>query len=123
MVFLEGNMIKGIRGAIDVKRDEPGLIYSAARSLLENIIVTNELSVEDIIAVFFTVTPDLKSAYPAKAARDMGWVTVPMMCLQEMNVEGSLPYCIRVLIQVNWDKEREVKHVYLGKAKELRPDL
>jgi monofunctional chorismate mutase len=81
------------------------------------------LKTEEIINAFFTATPDLKSAYPAQAARNMGWTMIPMMCVQEMHVVGSLPKCIRVLLQVQQKKDREVKHVYLGEAKKLRPDL
>lgn len=83
----------------------------------------NGLVPEEIISALFTATSDLKSAYPAQAARSMGWTMVPMMCVQEMNVVGSLPRCIRVLLQVELEKEKEVKHVYLGAAKKLRPDL
>jgi chorismate mutase len=115
--------IKGIRGAIDVEVDEPQAIFEATKKLLKKILEVNNLQKENIINVFFTATHDLKSAYPARAARDMGWTMIPMMCLQEMEVIGSLPRCIRVLLQVEGYVNKEVKHVYLGKAQQLRPDL
>lgn len=116
-------IIKGIRGAIDVERDEPQLIHEATQTLLGELIKENGLEPEEIINVFFTATVDLKSVYPAQAARAMGWTMVPMMCLQEMHVEGSLPRCIRVLLLVKHDGGKKIKHVYLGQAKSLRPDL
>ncbi|MFZ7101912.1 MAG: chorismate mutase [Peptococcaceae bacterium] len=115
-------MLKAIRGAIAIAKDDPQEITQGTQQLLRKISEENMLRLEDIISVFFTATPDLHMAYPAKAARDMGWTAIPMMCLQEMAVEGSLNYCIRVLIHVEWDKEQDIKHVYLGKARQLRPD-
>ena len=115
-------MIKGIRGAIDVERDEPPKIYEATTELLGQILKNNFLESGDIVAITFTATHDLKSAYPARAAREMGLSDVPLMCTQEMYVEGSLPRCIRVLVLIN-DKGQKLNHVYLGQAKSLRPDL
>jgi len=116
-------IIQGIRGAITVENDEPEAIFGATQTLLKEIARVNSLEPQNIINIFFTATSDLKSAYPAKAARDMGWTTIPMMCLQEMEVIGSLPRCIRVLMQVQGQDDKEVKHVYFGDAKGLRPDL
>jgi chorismate mutase len=77
-----------------------------------------------VVSVIFTVTPDLYAEYPAKAARSLGWTQVPLLCVQEMGVSGSLERCIRVLLHWNTDlNQEEVKHVYLGKAACLRPDL
>ncbi|MFZ5942800.1 MAG: chorismate mutase [Bacillota bacterium] len=117
-------MLRAIRGAIDVEKDEPQIIYAAATRLLQELVEANNLEPgRDIISTFFTATSDLKSAYPAKAARDMGWNNIPLMCMQEMEVQGSLPLCIRVLLHVDVSEDAVIKHVYLGKAKELRPDL
>jgi monofunctional chorismate mutase len=87
-------------------------------------ITTNQIAVEDIVSVFFTATADIDAVYPAQAAREMGWVNVPMLCFQEMQVRDSLKKIIRVLLHVNTDKNQaEIKHVYLGEAQKLRPDL
>jgi chorismate mutase len=70
------------------------------------------------------VTEDLVSVYPAQAARQMGWSQVPMMCAREIPVPGSLPRCIRVLMHWNTEiPQHQVKHIYLGGAARLRPDL
>ena len=116
---------RGIRGATTVTSDNPDLIMQATCELLETILYENDgMQLEDIASAFFTTTEDIASAYPALAARQMGWDQVPMMCAREIPVPGSLPLCIRVLIHWNTDKEQnEIQHVYLRDAVKLRPDL
>ena len=119
-----GLCCRGIRGATTVKENTAEAIWAATRELLEQIVAANGVRSEEIAAVLFSVTPDLDAAYPAVAARQMGWNRTPLMCLQEMAVPGSLPRCIRVLVQ--WNTERspdEIHHVYLRRARQLRPDL
>ena len=117
--------IRGIRGATTVTSDDPDRILQATCELLEAILVENEsIQLEDIASALFSTTEDITSAYPALAARQMGWDLVPMMCAREIPVPGSLPMCIRVLIHWNTDKEQnEIQHVYLREAVKLRPDL
>lgn len=115
---------RGIRGAVGVEANEAGAIAAATRELLQRIVAANSVSVEDVAAVLFTATPDLDAAYPARAARDMGWTNVPLLCAQEMAVTGSLPRCVRVLVLWNTDLPPDrVRHVYLGRARALRLDL
>nr|HID13698.1 chorismate mutase [Anaerolineae bacterium] len=115
---------RGIRGATSVDVNDAGAIIAATRELLERIVAANDLSVEDVAGVIFTATPDLDAAYPARAAREMGWVNTPLLCMQEMTVAGSLPRCIRVLVLWNTDLPPDrIRHVYLGQARALRPDL
>lgn len=115
---------RGIRGAITVKENTASAILEATRRLLSEIVRANGIALEDVASVIFTTTPDLNAVYPAVAARQMGWTHVPLLCLQEMQVPGSLGCCLRVL--VHWNTERgptEVQHVYLEGARALRPDL
>ena len=116
---------RGIRGATTITIDEKEQVLSATKKLLTSILEANPaLRTEDIASALFTVTEDIVSAYPALAARQMGWDQVPMMCAREIPVPGGLPLCIRVLI--HWSTEEEqsaVKHVYLRDAVKLRPDL
>ena len=115
---------RGIRGAISVTADEAELITAATRDLLQQIVAANHLVVEEVASVTFTATPDLTTASPARAARDMGWRNTPLLCMQEMQVDGGLPRCIRVLIHWNTDRPpHRIRHVYLGTARSLRPDL
>jgi chorismate mutase len=115
---------RGIRGASSVDANDADTIIAATRGLLERIVSANDLSVHDVASVIFTATPDLDAAYPARAAREMGWVCVPLLCMQEMVVAGSLPRCVRVLVLWNTDRSPDqIRHVYLGRARALRPDL
>jgi chorismate mutase len=92
--------------------------------LLNEIVDRNGVAVPDIISVIFTVTADLTSAFPALAAREMGWLDVPLLCTMEIPVPGALGHCIRVLLHVETDRPRDaIAHVYLGDAIILRPDL
>jgi chorismate mutase len=117
--------VRGIRGAVVAKEDQPEAILSATRELLEAMLDANPgLNPDDIASAIFSVTEDLISVYPAKAARQLGWGTVPLFCVQEIPVPGSLARCVRVLVHWNTDlSQAEIHHVYLRKAASLRPDL
>jgi chorismate mutase len=117
--------VRGIRGAIVANQDQPDTVLAAARTLLSGILEANpSLKPEDIGSAIFTVTADLVSAYPAEAARLMGWANVPLLCTLEIPVPEGLPRCIRLLINWNTDLPQEsIRHVYLGEAARLRPDL
>ena len=117
-------IVRGIRGATTVEENSIDAILEATHELMTSLIVSNQLVEDDIASVLFTTTPDLNAAYPAKAARDMGWSRVALMGFQEMAVPDGLPMCIRVLIHWNTEKSLdEVEHVFLRKAVILRPDL
>ena len=116
--------IRAIRGAITVQENSEAEILAATQELLEAIQKDNlTMVVEDLASAWFTATADLDAAYPAKAARQMGWTDLAMLCAQEMQVCGSLTSCIRVLL--HWNTElpsSALKHVYLREARSLRPD-
>ena len=114
---------RGIRGATTADDNTPEAILQATRELLLLIIEANDLAGEDISSAIFTTTPDLTAEFPALAARQLGWHDVALMCGHEMQVPGSLPSCIRVLIHWNTSKSQaEVKHVYIRGARNLRPE-
>jgi chorismate mutase len=115
---------RGIRGATTVDEDTPEAILDATRELLRAMIDANCIGEEYVASVVFTTTPDLTSAFPAGAARQLGWAQTALLGCQEINVPGSLPRCIRILIHWNTTKGlREIKHVFLRGAQGLRPDL
>lgn len=115
---------RAIRGATTVDRDTPDQIRHATRELLEAIVSRNGITSADVISAIFTVTHDLTSEFPAHAARELGWLDVPLLCTLEIPVPGSLPKCIRVLLHVESCAPRaEIRHVYLHDARSLRPDL
>lgn len=117
-------VVRGIRGAITIKEDEKSQVLQATVELLENIIEHNELNSQDIASIIFTATSDIKSVFPAEAARSIGLNLVPLFCTNELEIDGAISHCIRVLLHVNTSKsQQEIKHVYLREASKLREDL
>ena len=96
----------------------------AVTELLSEILVRNEVSLDELVSIFFTATPDLHSAFPAAAARGIGLADVPLMCAQELDITGAMEKVIRVMLHVQTDTPRsEIKHVYLRGAEALRKDI
>jgi chorismate mutase len=116
--------VRGIRGATTCGENIEEM-YAAVEVLLKEILRVNPgLKSEEIASAWFTVTDDLQIAYPAAAARKMGWTNVPLMCAREIAVPGCLSHCVRVLIHWNTSvPQSKVHHVYLNEAVSLRPDL
>jgi chorismate mutase len=112
--------VRAIRGAITVEANTPEAIAEATRELLDEIRRRNDLSLDDVVSVMFTMTPDLNADFPARAARLAGW-DVPLLDMIEVDVPGSLRCCLRVLIHVN--RTATVRAAYLRGARVLRPDL
>lgn len=115
---------RGIRGATTAAANTERAILEATRELLETLMAQNAVPVEAVASAFFTVTDDLDAAHPARAARQLGWSQVALLCAREIPVPGSLPRCIRVLLHVNTEKSStELRHVYLHAAAALRPEF
>ena len=113
-----------IRGANTVIENTTEAILAATEAMLQEVIDQNGLKDEDMVSIFFSSTKDLDAVYPAVAARHIGITNASLLCLQEMYVEGSLEMCVRLLMHVENDlAQKDVKHVYMGEAIRLRPDL
>lgn len=116
--------VLALRGAITVDEDSPEEIAKQTTRMLETLYERNNLSHDDIVSIFFTATSDLRSAPPAVAARQFGLVDVPLLCGQEMDVDGSLPSCVRLMLHLETNRSRsELRHVFLRGAVALRPEL
>ena len=114
---------RGVRGATTIEEDTPQAILRATRELLAFMIRLNNIDSVDVGSAIFTTTFDVVSQYPALAARQLGWMDVPLLCGHEMDLPGGLPRCIRVLIHWNTDTpQADIQHVYLNEAQVLRPD-
>jgi chorismate mutase len=112
-----------IRGATTVDEDDASAIRAATAELLRRIVALNDLTPADIISALFTVTPDLRSAFPAHAARELGWTDVALLCTMEIPVPDAIARCIRVLLHVETTTPRkQLRHVYLRGARALRPE-
>jgi len=116
--------VRGIRGATTVERDRAEDILPATSELLQLMVQKNHIEIDDVAAIVFTVTPDLQAAYPALAARQLGWTQVALLGAGEMNASSGLARCIRVLMLVNTDQPASALiPIYLREATQLRDDL
>lgn len=116
--------VRAVRGATTVDYDDPSLIYEAIRELLGALASLNDIGADDVVSAIFTATPDLRSAFPAAAAREFGWCDVPMLCATEIDVTGAQPRCLRVLLHVErTGAQPRLLPAYLRAAASLRPDL
>ena len=115
---------RGVRGATTVQANTRDEILTASRQLLALMIRRNGIGSEDVASAIFTVTRDLNAEFPALAARQLGWIDVPLLCGYEIEVPSGLPRCIRILVNWNTEKtQQEIIHTYIRDAKFLRPDL
>ena len=113
-----------LRGATTLPEDTAETMDIEVRRLLEALVSQNHVQPEEIVSVFFSLTPDLHSVSPAKVARRaLPWEHVALFSAVEPDIHGQPPKAVRVLIQFYSNKTpQEVKHVYLNEARHLRPD-
>ncbi|HEX5102466.1 MAG TPA: chorismate mutase [Pirellulaceae bacterium] len=117
-------LCRGVRGATTADENSREAILTATRQLLALMIRVNGIKPEDVGSAIFSLTRDLDAEFPALAARQLGWLDVPLLCTYEVDVPGSLRRCVRVLIHWNTDKpQQQIAPVYLKDAQKLRPDL
>nr|WP_203593901.1 chorismate mutase [Streptomyces sp. SID9124] len=116
--------VRAVRGAVQLERDEAGHMGERVSALLTAVLERNELVADDLISIWFTATPDLHSDFPAAAARSIGIVDVPLICAQELDIEGAMPRVVRILVHVEtYLSKAEINHVYLGATAALRKDI
>jgi chorismate mutase len=116
--------VRALRGATTIDVDEKEHMFERVIALFEALFDRNEIDHDDLISVLITATDDVRSAFPAQAARKFGLGDVPLMCARELDVEGGTPLCIRVMIHLTTGRSRdELHHVYLEGARSLRDDL
>jgi chorismate mutase len=117
-------VVRALRGATTTEADTPEQVTERTNELLAAVLEQNDAHLDDLISVLFTATSDLTSMFPATAARELGFGEVPLLCATEIDVPGSTPRCIRVMLHLHTTKSRsELHHVYLHGAKGLRDDL
>lgn len=112
-----------LRGATTVERDTSDDIAERTAELLSVVLDRNDVAIDDVVSVLFSVTPDLRADFPAVAARSIGLSHTPLLCCQEIAVEGAVERCVRVLLHVYLPAGADVRHVYLHGARQLRLDL
>jgi chorismate mutase len=115
--------LRAARGAIRVPSDDGDSLLASTERLLSAVLQRNGIDQQDLVSIMFTATEDLRAAFPAEAARRMGLGRVPLMCAQEISVEGSMPSVVRILLHFHSDRTLdEIEHVYLDGAESLRDD-
>lgn len=115
--------LRGIRGATTVTANTEDQIIKETKILFQQIIDANNLTEDDVPSIIFSATADLTAVHPAKAARMLGWTQTALMGMQEIEIDGMLPLCIRVLIHWHTDTPpQNIRHIYLNEAVILRPD-
>lgn len=116
--------VRGLRGATSVGHDTAEEVVDATVELVRTMLDRNELTTQDLVTIIFTATPDIRSQFPAYAARSIGISDIPLLCATEMDVAGAPPRTIRVLMHIYTEKDyKELRHVYLREARGLRTDL
>lgn len=118
------HQLRAIRGATTVERNDAGEILAATGELLTEIFERNCVELDDLVCIFVSATPDLTAAFPAAGARALGLSDVPLFGSVELDVDGALERCIRVMVQCYSERDRsKIRHVYLKGAEILRRDL
>lgn len=116
--------VRALRGATTLERDDEEHLVVRVEELLAEMLERNGVEHEDIVSILFTATPDIHSAFPAVAARNMGMGDVPLICASELDITGAMPLCVRTMMHVETRRGRsEMRHVYLHAARSLRDDL
>lgn len=116
--------VRALRGATTLEVDERDHLLARTRELITEVFARNNIDADDVISIVFTATGDIHSAFPAEAAREAGFTHVPLLCTRELEIDGSVERCIRVLIHAYTTLDaRSLRHVYLHDAGQLRTDL
>ncbi len=119
-----GERVRALRGATTLDVDERDHLIARTQELIHAMFTRNALDEDDLISIVFTATDDIASAYPAEAARDAGITHVPLLCARELDIDGGIARCIRVLVHAYTDRgHHDLRHVYLHDARQLRTDL
>ena len=120
----EFTYLSALRGATTCENNSVESITSAVEGLLVELVSRNNLIPDQIISVTFSVTSDLDACFPASIARKKtGWEKIALLDCQQMYVKNDLSKCIRLLAYVSLPNDQTPQNPYLGKAKNLRPDL
>jgi chorismate mutase len=115
--------LRALRGAITVEDNDAEAIVAATAELVSAVMERNAISTENLVSCIFTSTGDLNAEFPAVAARRLGLSAVPLLCAREVDVPGSMPRVIRLMVHCYTAPEAEARHVYLRDAVALRKDL
>ncbi|MFN8191184.1 MAG: chorismate mutase [Nocardioidaceae bacterium] len=116
--------VRAVRGATQLDSDDREHMLDRVAEMVNDVMTSNGLEVDDFISIIFTSTADLVSEFPAYAARRLGFTDVPLICAKELEIQGSMPRVVRMMAHVETDLPRsDITHSYLHGAAALRRDL
>ena len=116
--------VRALRGATTLEVDQRDHLLERTQELIAALLERNDLDEDDLVSIVFTATDDVHSAYPAEAAREAGITHVPLLCARELDIDGGIARCIRILVHAYTAHDaRSLRHVYLHEARQLRTDL
>jgi len=116
--------VRALRGATTLEQDERDHLIARTQELIQAVFDRNDLVEDDLISIVFTATDDVHSAFPAEAAREAGITHVPLLCARELEIDGGIRRCVRILVHAYTSRSAtELRHVYLHEARQLRTDL
>jgi chorismate mutase len=116
--------VRALRGATTLDVDERDHLLERTQELIDAMLERNGLTEDDLVSIVFTATDDISSAYPAEAARVAGITHVPLLCARELDIDGGIERCIRLLVHAYTERSvRDLRHPYLHAARQLRTDL
>ncbi len=119
-----GDRVRAIRGATTLERDSRDELIGRTQELIRALFERNDLTEDDLISIVFTATADIHCAFPAEAARAAGITHIPLLCARELEIDGGIERCVRILVHAYTDRgPRELRHPYLHGARQLRTDL
>lgn len=116
--------VRALRGATTLDADTTEQMKERVETLLRAMIERNGVRHDDIISIVFTATDDLHAMFPATAARAVGLGDLPLLCARELDIEGAMPRCVRILMHLSTDRvPQDLRHVYLENAQGLNDEL
>jgi chorismate mutase len=116
--------IRALRGATTLDEDTRDQVIERTGALIRTMLERNGVAKEDLVSLIFTATGDIRSEFPAAAARALGISDVPLLCARELDIDNAVTLCIRVLMHAYTDRlAPDLRHVYLERAEPLRTDL
>ena len=112
-----------IRGATTSEGNSEKEIEVAVIELIDELIERNNLNLNLLLSITFTVTKDLDACFPASVARKCrGLDSVAFLDCQQMYVPNDIDYCIRLMAHVLLPNDVSLNHPYLRGASKLRAD-
>ena len=112
-----------LRGAVQCLNTSEDIMKQVV-ALYDELLERNNLSENELVSVFFSVTGDLNALNPATALRQNGRAgELALFAVKEAETVDSPSGVIRALMHCYLPQDSKLTHVYRNGAEALRPDL